>query len=301
MKKTILNLLVILSLPIYANNNPNMSGGQAYHPLLETGKTWEIELGYTCAEFDAISCFCSNGIQTVTIAEPIERNDKYYYQLISSETELSSGKDVVALLREDGEQVYFYSETCKQEFLLYDFSLSIGDKVSLVDNMFLVCDEIDFHSHTFTVTGAKTINQNGVSRKKLQLTNGTWEEIWIEGIGSLRGVHYTGVERTGISKLIRCNMNENTIFKNECDEPCINEPSSFAIIHSEQNISMWIENKIISLRNVNPEYFYLYHLDGSFLQRFPVCSKVCNVDASHLPKGLYILTNKVDYHKIIAL
>ena len=111
-------------------------------------------------------------------------------------------------LREDtiAKQV-FYAIAGQGEGLLYDFSLQVGDSIT-IDNLFtgglggmFDCGEID------------TVFLNGEPRKRFTFyPHGStyWvADTWIEGIGSLRGLLYSGLAPAGgFTKLLCCSHND---------------------------------------------------------------------------------------------
>ena len=69
-------------------------------------------------------------------------------------------------------------------FLCYDFSLSKGNKVSLLD---YYCYGLDYSTYNYDncyVASVDTVVYNGVARKRITLS-GDRDDVWIEGIGSL--------------------------------------------------------------------------------------------------------------------
>ena len=69
-------------------------------------------------------------------------------------------------------------------FLCYDFSLSKGNKVSLLD---YYCYGLNYSTYNYDncyVTSVDTVVYNGVARKRITLS-GDRDDVWIEGIGSL--------------------------------------------------------------------------------------------------------------------
>ncbi len=82
--------------------------------------------------------------------------------------------------REDtvAKRVYFYEGT--MEYLAYDFSLNKGDTVTVRCSVPMTVDSVDTVSLL-----------NGELRKRMFLS--VYDEIWIEGIGSLFGLPYPGI------------------------------------------------------------------------------------------------------------
>lgn len=110
----------------------------------------------------------------------------YTYSKLIGHSNFNCIWDTINYIRTTGEKTYIKpnSNCSDKEYLLYDFSLSVGDTVYCGYN----CGD----TTAFWVTGITTVNYFGINRKKISVNSyiGTppWGTIvgldWIEGIGS---------------------------------------------------------------------------------------------------------------------
>ena len=198
------------------------------------GKIWHVESGGACLDGDETGCFCYSGIQTINVGNTKIFNGKEYYELLTdSPPNNSSQGNVLTYVREEGKKVFFYVESCNKEYLMYDFNLNVGDEVFLMDPLSPIslfdhdnpCEltEVDVNLYTFKVTEVDFIEYNYIKRKRLRLENHDSHhyDIWVEGIGCLRGITYhTAQQISGAKQLKDCFESDELIFVNENPEYC---------------------------------------------------------------------------------
>ena len=148
-----------------------------YKPFLEDGKIWEV---YKPAELCGYEKFWIDGD---TIIE-----GRQYYKMFSYDLEDYRTGDVwqpyagelinrnvrVAYLCEEDSRVYIMKDSANgkyQRYLLYDFSLGVGDKIK-------------FWNTDYTVSDVTSVNVRGVERRKTHFDIGNNYHVdWLEGIG----------------------------------------------------------------------------------------------------------------------
>ena len=104
-------------------------------------------------------------------------------------------------------------------FLLYDFSLKVGDKIFLLKYYCYGIDKYTYEYDQCYVTKVDTVVYNGVPRKRIILS-GDREDVWVEGIGSLTRVFpIDGVidyeyysENAFFSEVVECTYNGETLY-----------------------------------------------------------------------------------------
>ena len=69
-------------------------------------------------------------------------------------------------------------------YLCYDYSLNVGDEVKLLNHYFVGDSLPDFKYVTCHVSKVDTAEYCGVQRKRI-VFSGDYEDVWVEGIGSL--------------------------------------------------------------------------------------------------------------------
>jgi len=176
MKKTILFIFIIFQVNLFS---------QDLESIVDQSKRWNIL--HTAANIsgespweDYQSTFSIRIGGDVTVINNID-----YYPVIFNGYVSASYN-----YRENlNNQVYFYSNTLNQEWLLYDFNVEIDDLVGLFN-------EYDGVFHDWTVINVSTEMYAGINRKKIELESmeSSENEVWYEGIGSMRGLIYSGVE-----------------------------------------------------------------------------------------------------------
>ena len=140
-----------------------------YHPFVEQGKRW------------CVHGFSLGGQHTVTdysfsdALEYISHDGHEYFKLVAwSDNKLTE----VGELREEDQRVYLYDTEAGKEYLIYDFSLNVGDTFYESRS-----------NRTLTVMSTGQMIVNGDTLKTLHLNDydGMFTADWVEGIGSLNG------------------------------------------------------------------------------------------------------------------
>jgi len=190
-------------------------------------KVWYIESGYACPEGDDTGCFCYYGLITIKTGEVKTFNGKEYYELLTDAP--NQQWNVVTYVREEDRKVFFYVEDCDKEYLMYDFNLEEGDEVVLVDphfpySVYGECElmEEDMLMSKFKVIEVGEIEYNRVTRKMMRLKHHFSDayDIWVEGIGCIRGITFRTLQMSGAKQLRDCYDLDELIFVNEDPEFC---------------------------------------------------------------------------------
>ena len=117
-------------------------------------------------------------------------------------------------------QVYQYSDYYQRDILLYDFNVSIGDKMPIDSVRNMTSDTL------FVLKDISDIENSGYTRKQYTFVHGTSDSIvWVEGIGNYTNftIPYA-VKRSDISRILCVQKDDNVvydtgIFKGKnCDE-----------------------------------------------------------------------------------
>jgi hypothetical protein len=191
---TILLLAVIGSATIMAQSSV------PYHPFIKEGKVWNCQVkGYESETVDGVYAFyfqtaqyslringdtIIDGITYKKIYKENEIIDKILVQtdpadaIQSMEKNVHLEKNVTTLypefMREEGKTVYGrWKDWSNQEFILYDFSVAEGEKLS---NKFPLGEVL--------INSISTITAHGQSFRCFHLgPNYGYEPLWVEGIG----------------------------------------------------------------------------------------------------------------------
>lgn len=158
-----------------------LSFGQDYFPLIQEHNTWNV-LSVVGSIFDTSYSTITYQLTGDTII-----SSKTYKKLYSSQEEQAVNWNLWGFMREDTDKkVWLRMQSDEEEFLAYDFSIDVGDSVLVgIDNTtYLRVDSIS----------EIVINQS--QRKKFWLSSvnlpSYYNETWIEGIGSNKGICWSG-------------------------------------------------------------------------------------------------------------
>jgi hypothetical protein len=261
--------------------------------MITDNKVWHIDYGYACPQIEP--CFCYLDLKTIKMEGTVIFNDVEYTKVISNWSAAPDVWTTDAYIREtlDG-KVYFYSEKCGKEFLMYDFDLQVGDKVTLRDYFVTECDLNEQgeteqgESYIYTVTEVDSVVYNQVKRKYLKL-QGQTELFWIEGVGDITGLLYHSTAWSGsIPQLKDCYVDDNLFFLNDNPEYCYRTTGIDHVNYNTHRIFV-DERKILHISNVKNTELSIYDVHGRKLQTLYPDSDNYETDISILPCGLYII------------
>jgi hypothetical protein len=208
--KTILTAVLLLF--------SSLLSGQNHYQIVDTTKTWNTVWG----GFWALMIAHCGGTNTNKFGEEEIINNKTYRMVLEATDSLHTNWDITGYIREDtlSRQVFFIK--WGGEGLLYDFSLQVGDSVT-IDNYYagfedvtLICGNID------------SVNINGQFKKRIYLyrfyPSDYPADIWIEGIGSTGGLFYSGIGGAaaagGFSSLLCCSQNDTLLYTDSVYNRC---------------------------------------------------------------------------------
>jgi hypothetical protein len=121
------------------------------------------------------------------------------------------------LIREENQRTYSVFPNKTEEYLLYDFSVEVGDTIKFYTPRVSIEEEEEFRTFFRKVHSIDYVDVNDVLKKKITLTHPNSEtitDIWIENIGSLYDF-YTIIHMVGYSKVLSCYFQGNElIYKN---------------------------------------------------------------------------------------
>ena len=170
-------------------------------PWLKAGMTWTENKQYT--KDGAIVS------RKVTISEG---DTPGYYKVSSDDSEYEPPFKALEVINDK-----IYGHGFGDIFLLYDFSLKVGDKISLLK---YYCYGIYHNTYEYDqcyVTKVDTAVYNGIPRKRITLS-GDREDVWVEGIGSLTrvfpidAVNYDESVNAIFSEVVECTYNGETLY-----------------------------------------------------------------------------------------
>ena len=167
-------------------------GQDDYRPFVKEGKTWNVirsnsDGGY---HFDYY----------MLMNEKVEKAGKNYIKMYRSEDDMTVVYDE-GLLREENHKVYLFDSDMQKEFLLFDYSLKVGDtyetysygEQKMVSYKVLSVDDYtegpEVIRYDYIEEADSTETQYRYLRKwtVCRTDDNSRQKTWIEGIGSLEG------------------------------------------------------------------------------------------------------------------
>ncbi|MDP2723244.1 MAG: T9SS type A sorting domain-containing protein [Bacteroidales bacterium] len=284
------NLAILITFGIWTLT----SFSQDYYPLIEDNKTWNVlNVNLVTIEppFDTTyltESFWTNGDTLV--------NSFVYKKVYSTTEENPVNWDLWCLMREDSnKKVWIRRPPSEIDNLMYDFTVEAGDSilVGFFEPVYIFVDSISI----------VTINQQ--ERKKYWFSckaRPYYKETWIEGIGSDKGICWSGSASVvgGWFRLLCMSENQELIYANpnyescyliteinETENPLINiypNPAKNTLIieHAEN-----FEVKSISILNKN----------GQEIKQF--VSSIEQLDLSEIKSGMYFIKISLENGQIV--
>jgi len=281
MKKTsfTLILLIVTTSFIFSQN---------YYPLIENDKKWDVlnvlETG-GWPPFDTTYLtekFWTNGDTIV--------NSIVYKKVYTSTEEYPVNWDLWCLMREDtNKKVWIRRPPNEVDYIMYDFTVEAGDSilVGFIEPVYIYIDSINLI----------TVNQE--VRKKYWFSckaRPYYKETWIEGVGSDKGICWSGSASVvgGWFRLLCMSENQELIYTNPNYESCylitsinkIDKPIIQIYPNPAKNL-LRIEN----IKNIEIESMSLTNMNGQIIKEFD--SKKTQLNISEIASGLYFL--KISY------
>ena len=122
-------------------------------------------------------------------------------------------------LREQDKKIYYISNNCPHEIVLYDFNMNIGDSIIFPCQM---CDT-DSYPYYLKVVSIDSVLLSDMSyRKRINFDWGQ-NRSWIEGFGSQAGLLYPDLVCTTCMcyiELVCFRQNDTTLYSNENHVQC---------------------------------------------------------------------------------
>lgn len=202
-------------------------------------------------EWSFIKCYNQELVSVTTLPDtlieenwwtPLERTDSYW--------------TTPKYYRVDDQKVYFWTEESQsgqKEFLMYDFSLEVGDSVyvGIPGSMFLI------DSLLFVVSASDTLFFGETPRKYLlgasypEVYEGMYVQVlfaWVEGIGDIFHPFYpayclfqqgdVGGPCSGCESFVCLTTDAAVLFTDPNDDTCNYPESSLTRIYVDQNVSV---------------------------------------------------------------
>jgi len=205
-----------------------------------------------------------------------------------------------AAIREDAiaEKVYCvlgsyeFPQYSTEEYLLYDFSVNVGDTVSF----YTLWGERYPHMKTQVVESIDSILIDSHYRKRINFNTWYWnQDSWIEGIGSTQGLFFAGsfdmVDGMDWTELLCVHIDDKVIY--QIDDDCYRPPwgnridenkkEAFKIYPTVVDDFLYIETD----KNSRHVDYKIINTQGQIMDSGVLTSNAINV--ANLSKGFYLI------------
>jgi hypothetical protein len=269
-----------------------MTYSQDYYPLVVEDNTWNVMAVGLFPYWDTAFSTVTYKLSGDTVI-----NSLTYKKMLSSWEEIPVNWNLYGFMREDdNRQVWLKTEFVTQEFLMYDFLAEQGDTVTvgLQTPVNLIVDSIT------------SVTVSGTERYKFWLSGieyTGYHETWIEGIGSDKGIVWSGsAGLTGGYYVLLCMSNNG-------EQIYMNPDYNFCYINTvsiDENIGESIQIypipatnslKFNNINNLDIISISIIDFSGRVIRDFEANSSV--VDISTLNSGIYFLRIKTENGEIL--
>jgi len=250
------------------------SEAQTYHTLLDTNKLWNY--------YDIYSGPNPHYTHLYRFTTDTTINGKKYFIPEISMDSINWFKENYYFREEDStKRVYILYNN--NEGLLYDFSLTTGDSVTILNTLTSIYQPVTIH-----VVSIDSIQIDGFYRKIINTDFSTW----IEGIGDIMGLTHPGDMSTGVLlKLVCYYENDSLKYANPDYDSCFYVFLNVGEIDKENQLLIRTidHNSFIISSGEMIDEITLINLLGEQLADFSVRSCQFSIDLSANAPGVYFV------------
>jgi hypothetical protein len=257
---------------------------QEYIPLVQENSEWNDLVVIMTGPFPWDTLYWT---ETTIIGSDTTIGSHTYKKLFMSSEEFPVNWQYAGGIREEGQKVWVVGTNNFPEREIYDFSVAQGDTIEYYMEIIIV-DSVAY----------KPIY--GQNRKHIYLSYFNTTELWIEGIGSNRGLMYSGTAgvvgggfwflcKTEDGVTVYMNPNYNTCYlkTTSIDE---NMKLSVGVYPNPVSDHLWISiPEEMPIQNISVEVF---NTAGRSIVITRPNSHTFSIETGHLPAGLYIAVVK---------
>ena len=282
MKKSLCILLLFLS---------NLALCQEYKPLLDTYNQWSLRYCFSGCSTDI---YYTNG-DTIVDAMNYKVLDGYHY--------ISRG----FLLREDVTEKKVYLKTILpsgiREYLLYDFSLEVGDSINIKNPASPFIEDAGYYK-VDAITLLPLVDSNLYRHFYLSpAASNTISEndaIWVEGVGSLSLINAPGGDPdVNSAGRVACMFKDGVSFYadldiiEDCEDIILDKPLFQPTINNSKIINALVVNEF-SVINIEPFFaLAIYNLNGQLLQQINLNNQnTVTLNLSSYKPAMYLIVLK---------
>lgn len=215
-------------------------------------KLWYIVSGSICSPLET----CNPESSVVKFGSEVIIDGLTYTTVLKSTDSVFASFQTVGYLRESDRKVYYRPLSRDSDYILYDFNLGLSSKIYLTNTL------SNRDSLEYTVYRTDSVFIGSEKRKRIFIT-GYHNEIWIEGIGSLDGLIFSGMGMDGGFNDLSCySENGNVIYENP----------KYTGLHNDENIEKLkiyeSQGCLLFELNSRASIIDLYTIDGVFKKSY---------------------------------
>lgn len=276
-----------------------MAFSQDYSPFPDSNAIWNNKSYWS--PYKSINRYGIYGDTTIET-----QSYKKIFKIEDDSTLNISNMTYYAAIREnESKQIFVKFPDIEFEFLIYDFSLSVGDTVNTnAPNGYL-------NWMPCIITEIDTIElENNQQRRRFKINDWGEYEYWIEGIGSIGGLfHPISDYLSGtINDLLCFKHNDTSIYINnpDCDKCfCSLATSTGELKNENHNIEIY-PNPTSTILNINPiseigeSKIRIFNSNGTLIETKFINTYPYQFDVKKYPSGIYTihLTNRKEEYSI---
>jgi len=282
--------------------------GQTYHPFPDSNAVWSVNLA---CNFQIVPPYGYDYLTTnyrLGLSDTLINSLTYHKLYMTDSTFTIWSNCYYCAIREDSsKKIYFVPVDSTEEILLYDFNINnIGDTI-IIDNIrehppivtkdTLVCLQID----------TTTIGQNVRHVYYVKNLSNTYQDWWIEGIGSYTGLFepYKGHSFEAEQWLLCFRLNDTLIYHSnglnsfftECYYFGHNPPLGINEIINKPEVFLYFPNPAtnkITIETNGKSEIEISNIAGQILKSIAASDNTTTIDISTFAKGMYFVKVKTE-------
>jgi len=227
-------------------------------------------------------------------------NSKTYKKVFHCfDDELCENPIFYGLIQEENKKTYFVFPNEMEEYLLYDFSVEVGDIIKFNIPGIPIDVEEEFRTFYLQVHSIDFVDVNGVFKKKIELTYPNSEsivDVWVENLGSLYDF-YTVNFQVGYAKVLSCYFQGKELIYKNPEFPNCYYATGISRIEQHNNIRYWIFFGVLNLEFDSPVTgtMSIFNLAGQSLYSNKLLHQShASVKIASFDSGIYLLHIKED-------
>ncbi len=228
-------------------------------------------------------------------------NPTYFWGSIKTNKDNNHDFACLISVENDNQSIFvrFIYSLYQNPFLLYDFTLHVGDTMFYDYAMINNTLHLQNHYKVVTDTGTIVLDNGEIRRTWTLKSDWVQDDIWVEGIGSITGI---GLFNPLVADYVLNGFQYR--FEYFCyDDIPIYDPNDCSLCSCDINLEVKNQdfekvsispnptNGVLSIKSpiVEPSQYNIYNNLGQLVLNFYLENETNQVDVSSLPSGIYFL------------